>query len=64
MTTDLLKPLVAAVQCEIHGGGTAKWWDTIAAFDVDSVAEDYAKSCQQANPNRRYRVVPVNQEAS
>jgi hypothetical protein len=49
--------LTHAVQVEVRGGGEARWWETIAAFDVEDAANNYAAKCRHST-GYRYRVVP------
>ena len=37
-------------------GGGGQYWETIAAFNVEVAAENYANECREANPGRDYRV--------
>lgn len=41
------------VECK----STYPFFETIAAFNVDSVAEAYARDCRETNPQFVYRVV-------
>lgn len=43
------------VECTEARGATR--WEPIAAFNVDVIAEKYAKDCGEANPRNIYRVL-------
>jgi hypothetical protein len=62
MTTrqDLLNPLTHAVQVRVTGGGGGQWWQTIAAFDVSEVAQQYARDCANCAAGSQYRVVALD----
>lgn len=63
--TKLLKPLEYAVQVRRTGGGGGEWWETIAAFDVDIVAQDYMERCAKGScAALEYRLVSLNGERS
>jgi hypothetical protein len=49
-----LTDLNYAVQCQRPN---QQWFDTIAAFDLKCIADDYALNCQKTNPTFVYRVV-------
>lgn len=51
----ILMPMTAAVEYHDELGGGGWVWRTIAAFDVDAVAESYAAKGNAEKPGR-YRV--------
>lgn len=46
--------LTFVVQCDSRGMNT---FETIAAFNSDTVASHYARDCLKTNPYNRYRVM-------
>lgn len=52
-----LRSLVAAVECR-GNHNNPDVWETIAAFDVHKIAEDYADQCRAAG-RFEYRVVDL-----
>jgi hypothetical protein len=55
-----LEELGYAVQCRrVENGVTtmAHYWETIAAFNSESVAQRYAKDCADNGPSFEYRVI-------
>lgn len=46
-------PLPYVVECK----SSYPFWEPIAAFNVDQVAERYAADCKCTNPQFQYRVV-------
>lgn len=54
---DMLEPLTHVVQVRERGPGGGEWWETLAAFNVKRMADDYAEQCRKTG--RAYRVEPV-----
>lgn len=57
MNKDLFEGLNAVVQYRRKDGDDI--WRTMAAFDVESMADKYCADCSAANSTWEYRVVPV-----
>ena len=57
--TQLFDGLVAVVQYRGKDGLRPYEWRTMAAFDVKSLAESYAKGCVEGHRAWQYRVVEV-----
>ena len=49
-------PLAFRVDCQVDSRVCASW-ETIAAFNVDVVAQRYADECKKTNPYNLYRVM-------
>jgi len=59
MTTNkLLEPLTHVVQMLEVGPGGGEWWETIAAFNVEMLADKYAEACRRGT-RRSYRVEAI-----
>lgn len=58
----ILFDLVAAVQARAYGSDN---WRTVAAFDLNNIADAYADKCRAANWRQfQYRVVPLEPDAT
>lgn len=44
---------------QVRCGGTLRGWESMAAFNVDSVAAHYAEECKKTNPHNDYRVLHI-----
>lgn len=55
-----LQPLRWIVQ--VRTGVPAQFWESMAAFNVDSVAKRYADDCAKSNPSNRYRVLELPEQ--
>lgn len=58
---NLFDNLVAVVQYSRKG---ESGWNTMAAFDVEHLAERYAENCAKDSSPWKYRVVPVTEQNS
>lgn len=56
---DQFEGLTAIVQYSRKDGPTAGLWFTMAAFDVEDIADKYARDCTKNNTNYNYRWVKV-----
>lgn len=45
---------------QVRCGGTLRLWESMAAFNVDSVARNYAEECKATNPSNDYRVLKID----
>lgn len=54
---NLLSELTAVVQYRRKDG---RQWITMAAFDIEGVADKYAESCSADNSPWEYRTVAIN----